>query len=97
MKGPEISKASVNMSNRSPQIVSTKQQRKTVVRWMIEEVGRCGSEKKYHQKQFKIFLQFLDRTMYGRKDAVCRNRTDGTQADKIFYTQCKKIKTRHLQ
>ena len=72
------------MSRRNPQNVPTKQQRKIVVNWMIEEAERCGSEKKYHQKQFQTFLQFLKQMMNGQKDAVFKNPTDGTQAGKSF-------------
>ena len=73
---------SENMSSRSPQILFTEQQHKTVVRWMIEEAEICGSEKKISSKAVQNLLQFLERTTYGRKDAVFKKRTDGTQAGK---------------
>ena len=51
-----------NIPKRYPQNLSTKQQRKRVVKYMNEEAKRCGSDKSYHSKQFKTFRQFLSPT-----------------------------------
>ena len=39
----------------------------------MKKLGDVATRKKYHQRQFKIFLQFLERTTYGGKDAVYRS------------------------
>ena len=49
----------LHMSVRTPQIVSTKKQRKLVVEWMIKEVEECGTGKKSLLKQLKSLNQFL--------------------------------------
>ena len=58
------------MSSRRPQNVSTKQQRKRVVNWMIEEAERCGSEKKLSSKAVENFPSIFKTNDVRTKKAV---------------------------